>query len=58
MRKKDCMQWIAVPSDKRNSEKWSNEDTLLIVMETFSMNQLELAEYCQKKDLSKRISHS
>lgn len=52
------MQWIAVPSDKRNSEKWSNEDTFLIVMETFSMNQLELAEYCQKKDLSKRISHS
>lgn len=52
------MQWIAVPSDKRNSEKWSNEDTFLIVMETFSMNQLELAENCQKKDLSKRISHS
>lgn len=52
-RKKARMQGIAVPSDKRNSEKWSSEDKFLIVMETFSMNQVELAEYCRKKGLFK-----
>src|SRR5699024_9463402 len=29
----------------------SSQDKFLIVMETFAMNELELAEYCRKKGL-------
>ena len=38
---------------RKNVEKWSNGDEFLIVMESFSMNQVELAEYCRKKGLFK-----
>lgn len=41
------------PERKKNVEKWSSEDKFLIVMESFSMNQVELAEYCRKKGLFK-----
>jgi transposase len=43
----------ATPGDGQGSEKWNSEDKFLIVMETFSMNQVELAEYCRKKGLYK-----
>lgn len=39
------------PGNGRTSDKWSSEDKFLVVMETFSMNELELAEYCRKKGL-------
>ena len=39
--------------ERKNVEKWSSEDKFLIVMESFSMNQVELAEYCRKKGLFK-----
>lgn len=41
------------PERKKNGEKWLSEDKFLIVMESFSMNQVELAEYCRKKGLFK-----
>jgi transposase len=43
----------ATPGDGQGSEKWNSEDKFLIVMETYSMNQVELAEYCRKKGLYK-----
>lgn len=43
----------ATPGDGQGSEKWNSEDKFLIVMETYSMNQSELAEYCRKKGLYK-----
>ena len=52
-RKKARLQGSATPGKKRQTEKWSSEDKFLIVMESFSMNQVELAEYCRKKGLFK-----
>ncbi|WP_335869077.1 transposase [Bacillus sp. 2205SS5-2] len=43
----------ATPGDGKGSEQWKSEDKFLIVMETYSMNQAELAEYCRKKGLYK-----
>lgn len=42
---------MATPGNGQTSDKWSSQDKFLIVMETFSMNELELAEYCRKKGL-------
>lgn len=41
----------ATPGNGKTSDKWSSQDKFLIVMETFSMNEVELAEYCRKKGL-------
>lgn len=41
------------PGDGQVSENWSSENKFLIVMETYAMNQTELAEYCRKKGLYK-----
>jgi transposase len=43
----------ATPGDGQGSEQWKSEDKFLVVMETYSMNQAELAEYCRKKGLYK-----
>jgi transposase len=42
---------VATPGNGQTSDKWSSQDKFLIVMETFSMNEVELAEYCRKKGL-------
>ena len=42
---------MATPGNDQVSDKWSSQDKFLIVMETFAMNELELAEYCRKKGL-------
>jgi transposase len=42
---------VATPGNGRTSDKWSSQDKFLIVMETFAVNELELAEYCRKKGL-------
>ncbi|MBP2243385.1 transposase-like protein [Cytobacillus eiseniae] len=41
------------PGDGQGSEQWSSEDKFLVVMETYAMNQADLAEYCRKKGLYK-----
>lgn len=38
-------------SNPSNDVKWRNEDKLRIVMETFSLNEEELSEYCRKHGL-------
>lgn len=42
---------IATPGNGQTSDKWNSQDKFLVVMETFTMNELELAEYCRKKGL-------
>jgi len=42
---------IAAPAGESSSERWSSEDKFLIVLETASMNQAELAAYCREKGL-------
>lgn len=50
--KKEARQsGYAVPSDSKTSDKWSSEDKFLIVLETYTMNESELAEYCRKKGI-------
>ena len=41
------------PGDGQGSEQWRSEDKFLVVMETYTMNQADLAEYCRKKGLYK-----
>ena len=50
-RKEARVAGSATPGNGQISDKWSSQDKFLIVMETFSMNELELAEYCRKKGL-------
>jgi transposase-like protein len=39
------------PGNGQTSDKWSSQDKFLVVMETFTMNELELGAYCRKKGL-------
>ncbi len=50
-RKEARVAGSATPGNGQTSDKWSSQDKFLIVMETFAMNELELAEYCRKKGL-------
>lgn len=50
-RKEARAQGLVVPGDGRNPENWSPEDKFAVVLETASMNEAELAEYCRKKGL-------
>ncbi len=42
---------VATPGNGQTSDNWNSQDKFLIVMETFAMNESELAEYCRKKGL-------
>lgn len=42
---------VVSPGNGQTSDKWSSQDKFLVVMETFGMNESELAEYCRKKGL-------
>ena len=42
---------IAAPGIDADPEKWGTQDKFLIVVETCSMNEAELAEYARKKGL-------
>lgn len=52
-RKEARINGNATPGDGQGSEQWSSEDKFLVVMETYTMNEIELAEYCRKKGLYK-----
>jgi len=42
---------IPVPGGKQKAERWSTQDKFSIVVETASLSEVELAEYCRKKGL-------
>ncbi|TQS75927.1 transposase [Ornithinibacillus gellani] len=42
---------VAAPGNGQTSDKWSSEDKFLIVLETYAMNEEELAGYCRQKGL-------
>lgn len=42
---------IVVPSDQSKPESWSAEDKLAVVIETASLNEIQLSEYCRNKGL-------
>ena len=50
--RKAKQQGLAVPgSQAKNTQHWSNEAKLAVIIETASMNQLETSEYCRQKGL-------
>ena len=44
---------VAVPSNKKKSEDWTAEDKLAVVVETASLNEIQLSGYCRNKGLYK-----
>jgi len=44
-------QGIAVPANQNKSDQWSAEDKLAVVIETASLNEAQLSEYCRSKGL-------
>lgn len=42
---------IAAPAREQRSQQWSTRDKFLIVVETATLNEIELAEYSRKKGL-------
>ena len=42
---------FAAPSGEKQSDLWSTRDKYLIVVETSTLPEIELAEYCRKKGL-------
>ncbi len=47
-RKEARLRGMVVPGDGKNAEEWSSENKFAVVLETASLNQAELAEYCRK----------
>jgi transposase-like protein len=41
----------AAPAGTKESERWSSQDKFLIVIETASMNEVELSKCCRQKGL-------
>ncbi len=50
-RKKAKAKGIPITSGKRETEGWSTQDKFSIVVETATLSEAELAEYCRKKGL-------
>ena len=50
-RKQASAKGLVVPGDGRNSENWSPENKFAVVLETATMSEAELSEYCRKKGL-------
>lgn len=50
-RKKIRGKGFAAPAGEQQSEQWSTRDKFLIVVETSTLSEIELAEYCRKKGL-------
>lgn len=52
------LEGMIVPGNGKNPEQWSSEEKFAVVLETASLNEAELAEYCRKKGLFKeQITH-
>jgi len=52
-RKEARLSGNPIPGGRQDSEQWSSEDKFLVVMETYAMNESDLADYCRKKGLYK-----
>ena len=50
-RKQARAKGLVVPGDGRNPENWSAQDKFAVVLQTATMNEAELSEYCRKKGL-------
>jgi len=44
-------QGVAVPANTKNSNEWTAENKLAVVIETAAFNEIKLSEYCRNKGL-------
>ncbi|MET3135641.1 transposase-like protein [Oxalobacteraceae bacterium GrIS 1.11] len=44
-------QGVPVPGNGKNAEEWSSKDKFGVVLETASLNEAQLAQYCRGKGL-------
>lgn len=42
---------VVVPGDGKQSREWSSQDKFRVVLESASLSEVELAEYCRRKGL-------
>ena len=49
--KKDKTKADKTPFNNKPSNKWTSEDKFQVVLETASLTELELAEYCRRKGI-------
>jgi transposase-like protein len=45
------VQGIPVLANEENTEDWSSEDKFAIALETTTLNETDLAEYCRRRGL-------
>ncbi|WP_019423405.1 transposase [Paenibacillus sp. OSY-SE] len=50
-KKKARVKGITVPGGEPEADRWSTQDKFSIVVETATLNEIELAEYCRSKGL-------
>lgn len=50
-RKEARERGLVVPGDGKNAEDWSSEDKFSVVLETATLSEVELAEYCRRKGI-------
>jgi transposase-like protein len=50
-RKQARTKGLAVPGGEQEAERWSTQDKFLIVLETATKSEIEMAEYCRSKGL-------
>ena len=50
-RKQARLEGLAVPADGKNPERWSSVDKFAPLLETASLNEAQLGEYCREKGL-------
>ena len=50
-RKQARTKGLAVPGGEQEAERWSTQDKFLIVLETATKSEIEIAEYCRSKGL-------
>ncbi len=50
-RREARVEGLAVPGDGKNPEKWTSEDKFAVVLETASLNEIELGKYCREQGL-------
>ena len=50
-RQKAREKGLVVPGDSKNSDQWTSATKFAVVLETASLNEAELGEYCRKKGL-------
>ena len=50
-RRKAREKGLIVPGGETNSERWSTQDKFQIVLETSTLSEVELAEYCREKGI-------